>query len=56
MSVVDIIVLSLIVTVFATFGIVVSGLTWYCSDKRNPTHRSTGHHKHSGNLGLAIDD
>jgi hypothetical protein len=45
MPVHDIIVLSFIVTVFTVFGIVLAGLTWYCSDKRKrATHG--GAHRH----------
>jgi hypothetical protein len=34
MPIFDIIFLATIVTVFTTFGIVLAGVTWYCSDKR----------------------
>jgi multisubunit Na+/H+ antiporter MnhC subunit len=34
MPLIDIVVLATIVIVFTTFGIVLAGITWYCSDKR----------------------
>ena len=43
MPVFDIIVLTNIVTVFMTFGIVLAGLTWYCSDKRRRAVDHRGH-------------
>ena len=39
----DMIVLSTIVAVFATFGVVLGFLTWYCSDKRKRPIDRAGH-------------
>ena len=42
MPVVDIVVLVTIVTLFTTLGVVVAGVTWYCSDKRKRPVTATG--------------
>jgi hypothetical protein len=47
MPIQDIIVLSLIVTVFTAFGIILAGVTWYCSDKRKRLV-TRGGHRNSG--------
>jgi hypothetical protein len=58
MPVFDIAVLALIIAMFIVFGIVLGGLTWFCSDKRKHAHRGTnhghGHYPTSG--GLITDD
>jgi hypothetical protein len=46
MPVFDIIVLTNIVTVFMTFGIVLAGVTWYCSNKRKRPVDHRGHRRH----------
>jgi hypothetical protein len=58
MPVFDIVVLSLIVAVFTTFGVVLGWLTWYCSDSRKRPIRHAGH-RHYGfpsGGGLITDD
>ena len=58
MPVHDIIVLSLIVTVFITFGIVLAGLTWYCSEKRKrpTTHAGHRHYDYPHGADVIVDD
>lgn len=53
MPVFDIIVLSAIVTVFTTFGVVLAGLTWYC----RPGHKAAMRDAHyPTNAGIIVDD
>jgi hypothetical protein len=57
MPIFDIIVLSAIIAVFMTFGVVLAAVGWYCSDGRK---RPIGaHHRHYGfpdQTGLITDD
>ena len=54
----DIAVLTLIVSVFITFGVVLAALTWYCSDKRKRAIPHGGHRRYDyptqGNI--VVDD
>jgi len=58
MPVHDIIILSLIVSVFTAFGVVLGGLTWYCSDKRKHpvTHAGHRHYGYPRNADVIVDD
>jgi len=49
----DIIVLSAIVTVFVTFGVVLAGLSWYCRAGRKQEKASP---RYPTNAGLIVDD
>jgi hypothetical protein len=42
----DIVILTVIVAVFVTFGVVLGSLTWYCNDKRASRRvgRQDGHY------------
>ena len=57
MPVQDIVLLSVIVGAFVSFGVILGAVTWYCSDQRK---RPTGsHHRHYGfssQAGLITDD
>jgi multisubunit Na+/H+ antiporter MnhC subunit len=54
----DIIVLTAIVSVFTTFGVVLAAATWYCSDKRKRPVQSAGHrhYDYPTNASVIIDD
>ena len=56
MPVFDIAVLTLIVAVFTTFGVVLGWLTWYCSDKRRHAKHYAGHRHYPTHSGLITDD
>ena len=54
----DIVILALIITVFTAFGVVLGGLTWYCSDSRKrPMHRDGHlHYDYPPHGRLIVDD
>jgi hypothetical protein len=58
MSVHDIVILSVIVGAFSTFGVVLGSLTWYCSDKPKRPMQRHGHREHGYPTGggLITDD
>ena len=58
MPVHDIVILTLIVAVFTTFGAVLGWLTWYCSDKRKRPVQRRGHrdYVYPSGRGLITDD
>lgn len=58
MPIFDIIFLATIVTLFTTFGIVLAGVTWYCSDKRKRPVDHRGHRRYRFPTGadVIVDD
>jgi hypothetical protein len=59
MPVFDIVVLATIVIVFTTFGIVLAGVTWHCSDKRKwLVDYSRGHraYRYPSGSDVIVDD
>jgi len=56
MPIFDIIVLATIVTVFTTFGVVLAGVTWYCSDKHKRPVDRRGHRQYPTGADLIVGD
>jgi hypothetical protein len=54
----DILILALIVSVFAAFGVILGSVTWYCSDKRKRVGRRGGHRHYDfpSHASLLTDD
>jgi hypothetical protein len=58
MPIFDITFLATIVILFTTFGIVLAGVTWYCSDKRKRPVDHRGHRRYRSPTGadVIVDD
>jgi hypothetical protein len=58
MTVFDIVILVTIVFVFTTFGVVLAGVTWYCSDHRKQTVDHRGHrvYRYPSGTDVTVDD
>jgi hypothetical protein len=59
MPIFDVVVLTTIVLVFTTFGIVLAAVTWYCSDKRKRSvDYARGHrdYRYRSGTDVIVDD
>ena len=52
----NIIILSLIVTVFTAFAVVLAGLSWYCRDQRPTVHQRHRHDAYPRGADIIVDD